>query len=468
MPFYSLGLSEPIVRAVNEKGYTTPSPIQVEAIPAVLSIKDVMAAAQTGTGKTASFTLPMLQRLAAGPPVKKNHIRALVLTPTRELAAQVADSVVAYGKHLSLKSGAVFGGVNINPQIKKLRDGVDVLAATPGRLLDLYNQRAVKFTQLEILVLDEADRMLDMGFIRDIEKIISALPSARQTLLFSATLTEKVSKLGNLLNNPVRIGISPKLTAAQTVRQSVYEVDSGKKSDLLIHLFNKKNWGQVLIFTRTRHGANRLVKKMVHSGIAAAAIHSDKTQRIRTRTLADFKAYKIRALVATDIASRGLDIVDLPHVINYELPDFSDDYIHRIGRTGRAGAEGEAIALVSAGEVGLLSGVETVIRQTLVREVEEGFEPTHNVPLTKLKENSKKPTIKRREGRRSEGAFKRGKEKSRSGYKPRRDSNVQPRDAKGFRGKPRRDSNVQPRDAKVLQGKPRRDSGYKPKVLRVS
>ena len=276
----------------------------------------------------------------------------MVLTPTRELAAQVADSVVAYGKHLSLKSGAVFGGVNINPQIKKLRDGVDVLAATPGRLLDLYNQRAVKFTQLEILVLDEADRMLDMGFIRDIEKIISALPPARQTLLFSATLTEKVSKLGNLLNNPVRIGISPKLTAAQTVRQSVYEVDSGKKSDLLIHLFNKKNWGQVLIFTRTRHGANRLVKKMVHSGIAAAAIHSDKTQRIRTRTLADFKAYKIRALVATDIASRGLDIVDLPHVINYELPDFSDDYIHRIGRTGRAGAEGEAIALVSAGEVG--------------------------------------------------------------------------------------------------------------------
>ncbi|NOR68731.1 MAG: DEAD/DEAH box helicase [Methylomarinum sp.] len=389
MSFSSLGLSDPLLRAIEEKGYTKPSPIQLEAIPAVLSGKDIMAAAQTGTGKTAGFTLPLLQRLDGGVKVKPNHIRALVLTPTRELAAQVAESVATYGKHLSLKSSVVFGGVKINPQIAKLRGGVDVLVATPGRLLDLYSQKAVDFSQVEVLVLDEADRMLDMGFIRDIRKVLAMLPKDRQNLLFSATFSGDIRSLAsNLLNNPVQIEVSPRNAAAQTVAQKVYEVDKSKKPDLLSHLVRDNNWEQVLVFMRTKHGANRLTKKLQADGVTAAAIHGNKSQAARTKALADFKDRKIRVLVATDIAARGIDISELPHVINFELPNVSEDYVHRIGRTGRAGSEGEAISLVSVDEVKLLSGIENLIRQVLVREIEEGFVPTEKVPLTRLRDQS--------------------------------------------------------------------------------
>jgi ATP-dependent RNA helicase RhlE len=383
MPFSALGLSAPILRAIAEKGYATPTPIQVKAIPAVLSGKDVMAAAQTGTGKTASFTLPLLQRLAGGSGVKANHIRALVLTPTRELAVQVAESVAIYGKHLALKSGVVYGGVKINPQMMKLRGGVDVLVATPGRLLDLYSQNAVKFAQVETLVLDEADRMLDMGFIGDIRKILALLPKRRQNLLFSATFSSAIRKLtDDLLNNPLQIEVSPRNSAANSVKQWVYEVDKGKKSALLSHLVRNQAWEQVLVFTRTKDGADRLVEKLARDGVSATAIHGDKSQGERTRALTDFKLSKIRVLVATDIAARGIDICELPRVINFDLPKVPEDYVHRIGRTGRAGLQGEGISLVSADEVRLLSGIEPLIRQILVREVVPGFIPTHKVPLT--------------------------------------------------------------------------------------
>jgi ATP-dependent RNA helicase RhlE len=393
MSFLSLGLSEPLLRVIAELGYSTPFPIQIEAIPAVLSGRDVMAAAQTGTGKTAGFTLPLLQRLAGGTRVRPNHIRVLVLTPTRELAAQVAASVAAYGKYLPLKSAVVYGGVKINPQMMKLRGGVDVLVATPGRLLDLFSQNAVKFSQVETLVLDEADRMLDMGFLGDIRKILALLPQKRQNLLFSATFSAEIRKLtAGLLENPLQIEVSPPNTAAQSVRQRVYEVDRGKKSALLSHLVRNNGWEQVLVFTRTRIGADRLVQKLDRDGINAAAIHGDKSQGERTRALADFKAKRIRVLVATDIAARGLDIRDLPQVINFELPKSPEDYIHRIGRTGRAGGQGEGISLVSADEVQLLSGIQTLIGQLLGREVVPGFVPTEKVPITQqLKVRPKKP-----------------------------------------------------------------------------
>jgi len=399
MSFASLGLSAPLVRAVEEKGYTTPSPIQLEAIPAVLTGKDVMAAAQTGTGKTAGFTLPLLQRLDNGTRVKSNHIRALILTPTRELAAQVHDSVVLYGQHLSLRSAVVFGGVKINPQMMKLRRGVDILVATPGRLMDLYNQNAVKFSDIEVLVLDEADRMLDMGFIKDIRKIMSLMPKTRQNLLFSATFSGEIRTLAkSILKNPVQIEISPQTTTAEGVKQSMFEVDKTKKTELLIHLVGTNNWNQVLVFMRTKHGCNRLVKKLDQFGISAAAIHGNKSQGARTRALADFKSNKIRVLVATDIAARGIDISNLPHVINFELPNVPEDYVHRIGRTGRAGAEGEAISLVSADEVEFLADIENLIHQTLARDVEVGFVPVHTVPITKLGERKKvnKPKKTRR------------------------------------------------------------------------
>lgn len=385
MSFSSLGLSAALVKAVEEKGYSKPSPIQLEAIPAVLTGRDVMAAAQTGTGKTASFTLPLLQRLENGLRVSANNVRALVLTPTRELAAQVHDSVVLYGKHLRLRSAVVFGGVKINPQMMKLRGGADILVATPGRLLDLYNQNAIKFSDLEVLILDEADRMLDMGFIRDIRKIMSLIPKKRQNLLFSATFSDEIRTLANtILANPIQVEISPQKTTAETVQQLIFEVDKSKKTELLIHLIDSQNWNQVLVFMRTKHGCNRLVKKLDQAGITAAAIHGNKSQGARTQALANFKANEIRVLVATDIAARGIDISELPHVINFELPNVPEDYVHRIGRTGRAGAEGEAISLVSADEVDDLSAIENLIRQTLVREVEAGFEPVHSVPLTTL------------------------------------------------------------------------------------
>jgi ATP-dependent RNA helicase RhlE len=329
--------------------------------------------------------------------VRPNQARALVLTPTRELAAQVADSVATYGKHLDLSSAVVFGGVKINPQMMRLRRGVDVLVATPGRLLDLHSQNAVKFDQLEILVLDEADRMLDMGFIRDIRKILAMLPKKRQNLLFSATFSGEIRTLAKgLLNDPVEISVSPRNAAANTVKQSVFEVDKDQKSALLSHLVRDNGWKQVLVFTRTKHGANRLAEKLAKDGIGSAAIHGNKSQGARTKALADFKSGTVRVLVATDIAARGIDIVELPHVINFELPNVSEDYVHRIGRTGRAGSEGEAISLVSADEVKLLNDIENLIKQTLVREQEPGFVPTQNVQITKLREGGDRPARAKR------------------------------------------------------------------------
>jgi ATP-dependent RNA helicase RhlE len=396
MTFSSLGLSESLLRAVKEQGYDKPSPIQAQGIPVVLKGNDVMAAAQTGTGKTASFTLPLLQQLSEGRRAKANQARALVLTPTRELAAQVEKSVVTYGKYLPLTSMVVYGGVKINPQMMRLRKGVDILVATPGRLLDLYSKNAVKFDHLEVLVLDEADRMLDMGFIHDIRKIIDLLPKKRQSLLFSATFSGKIRALAeNLLQRPVMIEVSPRNTAAKTVTQCVFEVDKSKKSTLLSHLLRNNNWKQVLVFMRTKHGANRLVKRLTHDGLNSAAIHGNKTQSARTRALADFKSGKIQVLVATDIAARGIDIIDLPHVVNFELPNVPEDYIHRIGRTGRAGLKGEAISLVSADEVKLLQDIENLIGQTLVREQEVGFIPNHNVPITTFNSNVKQKKPKK-------------------------------------------------------------------------
>ncbi|MCD4689535.1 MAG: DEAD/DEAH box helicase [Desulfuromonadaceae bacterium] len=393
MSFASLGLSAPLLRAIDESGYATPTPIQIKAIPAVLAGRDIMAAAQTGTGKTASFALPLLQRLTSGPQVKSNHIRALVLTPTRELAVQVGQNVANYGKHLSLKSAVVYGGVKINPQMMKLRGGVDVLVATPGRLLDLFSQNAVKFSQLETLVLDEADRMLDLGFSDEIRKVLALLPKRRQNLLFSATFGEDIRKLSDgLLNQPLQVEVSPRNSTAQSVKQWVYEVDKSKKAALLSHLVRNQGWTQVLVFIRTKHGADSLVANLIRDGIAAAAIHGSKSQGVRSRVLAEFKANRIRVLVATDIAARGIDISELPLVINYELPKVPEDYIHRIGRTGRAGSTGEGISLVSADEVKLLAAIETLIRLTLVREVENGFIPTHKVPLTRdVRVRPKKP-----------------------------------------------------------------------------
>ncbi|KEF33127.1 ATP-dependent RNA helicase RhlE [Marinobacter nitratireducens] len=381
MSFSSLGLSEQLVRATSDQGYETPSPIQQQAIPAVLSGKDVMAAAQTGTGKTAGFTLPLLQRLGEKPRQGKGP-RALILAPTRELAAQVHDSVNLYSRYIPTKSAVVFGGVKINPQMMKLRKGLDVLVATPGRLLDLYQQNAVRFNEVEILVLDEADRMLDMGFIRDIRKVLDLLPAKRQNLLFSATFSSDIRKLAQgLLNNPVQVEVAARNTTAETVKQSVYPVDQSQKSALLSKLVRDNSWEQVLVFTRTKHGANRLTQKLEKDGITAAAIHGNKSQGARTRALANFKAGEVRVLVATDIAARGLDIKQLPQVVNFELPNVPEDYVHRIGRTGRAGERGHALSLVCADEGKLLAGIEKLIKKQLPRKEIEGFEPKNNLPL---------------------------------------------------------------------------------------
>lgn len=392
MSFNDLGLSAPILQAVSEQGYETPSPIQEQAIPAVIHGKDVMAAAQTGTGKTAGFTLPLLERLSEGNRPRANQARALVLTPTRELAAQVGESVATYGKHLSLRSTIVFGGVKINPQMMKLRQGVDILVATPGRLLDLYNQNAVKFDQLEILVLDEADRMLDMGFIRDIKKILALLPKKRQNLLFSATFSDDIRELARgMTNNPVEISVSPPNATARSVEEWVYPVDKSKKAALLAKLIQEKQWHQVLIFCRTKHGSNRLAKYLDGQGINSAAIHGNKSQGARTRALAGFKDNSVRALVATDIAARGLDIDQLPQVVNFELPNVAEDYVHRIGRTGRAGATGQAVSLVCAEEFKQLKDIERLIGELLKREVIDGFEPREALPESRLNTRPKKP-----------------------------------------------------------------------------
>ncbi len=390
MSFSSLGLSEQVLKAIADKGYDKPSPIQEQAIPAILSGKDIMAAAQTGTGKTAGFTLPMLEILSKGKKPKANQARALILTPTRELAAQVGESVQDYGKHLPMKSTIVYGGVKINPQMQKLRGGVDVLIATPGRLLDLYQQKAIKFDDLEILVLDEADRMLDMGFIHDIKRIIAFLPKKRQNLLFSATFSQQIRALAKgLVNNPVEVSVAPANSTVKKIKQWIIPVDKKQKPALLLKLIKQNNWEQALVFSRTKHGASRLAKKLEGNGISATSIHGDKRQNARIKALADFKSGKAKVLVATDIAARGIDIEQLPHVVNFDLPQVAEDYVHRIGRTGRAGQKGEAISLVCADEFSQLVDIEHLIGTTLERELFDGFEPDHNLPESKL--GMKKP-----------------------------------------------------------------------------
>ncbi len=404
MGFDSLGLSAPILQAVAENGYTTPSPIQMQAIPAVIAGKDVMAAAQTGTGKTAGFTLPLLERLSKGPKAKGNQARALILTPTRELAAQIDASVVTYSKHLSIKSTVVFGGVKINPQMMRLRKGVDILVATPGRLIDLYNKNAIRFDQLEVLILDEADRMLDMGFIHDIRKILAVLPKNRQNLMFSATFSDDIRKLAKgMINNPVEISVSPRNTTAENVKQWICPVDKAQKPALLIHLIKTEKWQQVLVFSRTKHGANRLTKQLENKGITAAAIHGNKSQGARTKALASFKKGAVRVLVATDIAARGIDIDQLPQVVNFDLPNVAEDYVHRIGRTGRAGSNGQAVSLVSADEVAELADIEHLIKQLLERRLIDGFEPDHDLPATNLDRKPKKPKKPKQNNRQKSG-----------------------------------------------------------------
>ncbi|QSX30752.1 DEAD/DEAH box helicase [Shewanella cyperi] len=383
MSFASLGLSAPILKALSQKGYQTPSPIQAQAIPVVLKGGDLLAAAQTGTGKTAGFTLPLLENLSKGQKAGPKQVRALVLTPTRELAAQIADNVTAYGKYLPLKSTVVFGGVSINPQISALARGVDILVATPGRLLDLYQQHALSFHGLEVLVLDEADRMLDMGFIHDIKRILKLLPPKRQNLLFSATFSEEIRTLAHgLLHNAAEVSVTPRNSTADRVRQWICPVDKNQKPALLAELTRFYRWEQVLVFCRTKHGANRLAKQMEAEGIKAAAIHGNKSQSARTKALADFKSGAIRMLVATDIAARGIDIAELPQVVNFELPHVPEDYVHRIGRTGRAGSDGEAVSLVTHEEVKQLRDIERLIKQSLTRKEFDGFIPTHPLPTS--------------------------------------------------------------------------------------
>ena len=383
--FSDLALGEAIQSAVSEKGYDTPTPIQAQAIPAVLSGKDVMAAAQTGTGKTAGFTLPILEKLSQGERARDNQVRTLVLTPTRELAAQVADNVATYGQHLPLRTVVVFGGVKINPQMQKLRGGADILIATPGRLLDLYQQNAIKFDRLEILVLDEADRMLDMGFIHDVRKIIKILPEKRQNLMFSATFSEEIRELAKtIVHDPVEVSVTPPNSTVKRIKQWLIPVDKSKKTELLIALVAENNWQQVLVFCRTKHGANRVAKKLCDAGIEASAIHGNKSQGARTRALAEFKDGKLRVLVATDIAARGIDIRELPQVVNLDLPQVAEDYVHRIGRTGRAGKEGQAVSLVCADEIKELKAIERLTQKLIERDYHEDFYPVHEVPETQL------------------------------------------------------------------------------------
>ncbi|MCX7550243.1 DEAD/DEAH box helicase [Xanthomarina sp. F2636L] len=379
MSFNTLGLSEAILKAISKKGYNEPSPIQLKAIPPILHGKDVLASAQTGTGKTAGFTLPLLHILSESEQTKFRPIRALVLTPTRELAAQVYANVKEYSEFTNLRSAVIFGGVNQKPQVATLRQGIDVLVATPGRLIDLQNQGLLSLKNVEILVLDEADRMLDMGFLRDIERIMNMMPAKRQNLMFSATFSKDIRKLANgILHHPVQVEATPENTTVDAINQKVYRVASGKKTDLIIKLISDGNWKQVLVFTRTKHGANKLCKKMISAGISAAAIHGNKSQGARTKALAGFKNGSVRVLVATDIAARGLDIPLLPHVVNFELPNISEDYVHRIGRTGRAGASGQAISLVSADETTYLRDIEKLVGMKIPKDILEGFEPDPN------------------------------------------------------------------------------------------
>jgi ATP-dependent RNA helicase RhlE len=399
MSFKDLGLKDALLRAVEEKGYTTPSPIQEKAIPHILAGKDVLASAQTGTGKTAGFTLPVIQYLSETKHPKYRPIRALILTPTRELAAQVNDNVKEYSSYLNIKSTVIFGGVKAASQIATLKKGVDILVATPGRLLDLHNQKVISFKRVDVFILDEADRMLDMGFVRDINKIISYMPTKRQNLLFSATFSKEIKQLAqNLLKNPVMVEAEPENSTAEMVNQKVYRVNKKQKTIIITNLIKEGNWNQVLVFMRTKHGANKLTKKLLQSGVSAAAIHGNKSQGARTKALENFKSNAVRVLVATDIAARGLDIPLLPHVVNYELPNVPEDYVHRIGRTGRAGASGQAISLVCSEETEYLKEIEKLLGTRLADEIIEGFEPTDNTPPKRAASQSK-------------GAFKRSSSK---------------------------------------------------------
>ncbi len=412
MLFEQLGLSAELLRAVEKQGYREATPIQQQAIPLVLEGKDLLAAAQTGTGKTAGFTLPLLQILQQSE-TSGRAVRALVLTPTRELAAQVAESVNDYGCYLRFKTCTIFGGVSINPQISKLRKGVDIVVATPGRLLDHMQQGTIDLTKVEILVLDEADRMLDMGFIRDIQKILKVLPRNRQNLLFSATFSNDIRKLaGGLLNSPTEISVATRNKPADLVSQVVYPVDKGRKRELLSHRIGVENWRQVLVFTRTKHGANRLAQQLSDDGIKSAAIHGNKSQTARTRALSDFKAGLVRVLVATDIAARGLDIERLPHVVNYELPNVPEDYVHRIGRTARAGQEGAAVSLVCVDELKLLADIEKLLGIEIKKEILPGYEPDPRIKAEPIQNGRSNRSGGRNSGprnnSRSGGAPKRG------------------------------------------------------------
>ncbi len=390
MSFKNLGLTEALLKAVREKGYTTPSPIQKKAIPHILSGKDVLASAQTGTGKTAGFTLPVLQYLSETKHPKYRPLRALVLTPTRELAAQVHDNIRDYSSHLNIRSTVIFGGVKPTSQIAAIRRGVDILVATPGRLLDLHNQKVLSFKRIDVFILDEADRMLDMGFVRDINKVISYMPSKRQNLLFSATFSKEIKQLAQgILRNPVMVEAEPENSTAEMVSQKVYHVNKKEKTEIVTNLIKNGNWNQVLIFMRTKHGANKLTKKLLQADISSAAIHGNKSQGARTKALSNFKSNDIRVLVATDIAARGLDIPLLPHVVNFELPNIPEDYVHRIGRTGRAGASGEAISLVCSEETEYLKEIEKLLGEKLISEEIEGYEPTDTAPPKRAATQSK-------------------------------------------------------------------------------
>ena len=398
MNFASLGLAAPLLQALETLGYKTPTPIQLQAIPAVLAGRDLMAAAQTGTGKTAGFALPVLQRLSQGEKAASNSIRALVLVPTRELAEQVQSSFRQYGEHLPVSTYATYGGVSINPQMMRLRRGVDVLVATPGRLLDLFRQNAIKFKQVETLILDEADRMLDLGFAQELATVFAALPKQRQTLLFPATFSDEIRSMAKArLHDPLSIEISPRNSTVKAVKQWVVPVDKKRKPELFLKMLKDRRWGQVLVFVKTRKGVDELVSLLLAKKIKADAIHGDKPQPARLRALESFKAGEVQILVATDVAARGLDIDDLPQVVNFDLPIVAEDYIHRIGRTGRAGATGEAISLVCADEAPLLAAIETLTKQTLSRDEEPGFEPDHRVPMTngagQLVKKPKKPKV---------------------------------------------------------------------------
>lgn len=413
MTFEQLGLSTGLLRAVTDQGYTEPTPIQQQAIPVILQGRDLLASAQTGTGKTAGFTLPLLQRLSENPGNSRRAPRALILTPTRELAAQVGESVKTYGKYMPLKTAIVYGGVKIGPQIRQLRNGVDILIATPGRLLDHLNQRTTELSSVEVLVLDECDRMLDMGFIHDIRKIMGLMPESRQTLMFSATFSRPIQQLaGTLLNSPAQIEVAPRNTTAERVEQVVHPVDRHRKRELLSHMIGFHNWEQVLVFTRTKHGANRLAEQLAKDGLRTAAIHGNKTQAARAKALHDFKNGRVRVLVATDVASRGLDIDQLPYVVNFELPNVAEDYVHRIGRTGRAGNEGRAVSLISDDELPLLLNIERLLKQPLAQDVVPGYEPSFSMQSRSASAGPTSPPRRRSSNRRSGGS-----QRPESGYR---------------------------------------------------